>query len=186
MAHFKLIPTIIYSIAFPIGLFLFLNFHTFSPNKKISLQNNSHWEIYYGEVNSIHSYIQIDTNFILNTTEFIFIDKDNNGYCNLDTSTISKADSLVPIKLALIKQLKGANSDFIRIKKTPIDSSSFYISLINSTRSADVYKLEKNKQHYYLLKEFAIYHKDTLTVQGTGRDNRATKTRSFKLYKTKS
>lgn len=160
---------------------LCFNFNTHIKN--VSRPNNKHWEIYYGEVNSIYSYVQIgDTNFILNTTEFIFIDGENKGYCNLDTSSISKADSLIPIKLAQVQNLKKGDDNFQRIEKIQIDSSSFYIKLLESKRGTTLYKLEKNKQQYYLLKEYAFNKKDTLPVMWTGRDNRNTKTRTFKIY----
>ena len=164
-------------------LICLLGFVLSNSKQQTRLQKITDFEIYYGEVNSVFSYVQIDTNFILNTTEFIFIDKDDNGYCNIDTSSISKADSLIPFKLEQINSIKNFTKNFQKIKKIAIDSNSFYIKLLESKSGTVLYNLERNKQQYFFQKEFAMYNKDTLSVQWTGRDNRQTKTRSFKHYK---
>lgn len=150
------------------------------------MPQKSTWEIYYGEVNSAHSYIQVnDTSFVLNKLEFLFIDEHQQGYMTIDTISVLKGDSLVPIKLEQVKALKNGNKQFERIEKVAIDSNAFYIRLLDSKRGTNLYRLQKNKKHYYILKEFAIMKKDTIPVMWTGIDNRTTKTRTFKVYRSK-
>lgn len=168
----------IFPFCYLLSLFGIYRYHVATPTPQ-----KTTWEIYYGEVNSVYSYIQVnDTNFVLNKLEFLFIDEHQQGYMTIDTSSVLKGDSLVPIKLEQLKNIKNGNKQFERIEKVTIDSNSFYIRLLESKRGTNLYRLQKNKKHYYTLQEFAIMKKDTLPVIWTGADSRTTKTRNFKTY----
>lgn len=164
------------------GLFTF-NTSIVPLKHSLSVSRFSKWKIYFGEVNSVNSYVQInDTGFVLHKLECLFIDENNDGYANIDTSSVLKADSLIPVKLAQVEELKKSNAIFRRIKKIPIDSTSFYIRLLEPTSGTNLYLLKKNKLQYYTLHEFAVMKKDTIPVIWTGNDSRTTKTRTFKVY----
>ena len=172
-----------YFILFSVAILGYLGLSSYSSSRA---STPSKWEIYYGEINSVYSYVQIDTNFLLNKLEFLFIDEHQRGYCLVDTSSVSKADSLVPIKLAQIEKLHGNSHPFFqRIQKVPIDEDHFYIRLLESTRGTNLYELSRNKQQYYTLHEFAVTKRDTMPVIWTGVDSHTTNSRAFKQYHSK-
>lgn len=179
------LATIITSIALAI---LFISLHRQSFNKintETALEDNSsseqipEWEVYYGEVDNAHSYIQTGDNFFYNNIEFLFINQNNNGYQNIDTNSIAKAQSLTEEKLAFIQKAGDTISGFNKIEKIPIDNSSFFIRLLNSNRGTVLYKI-KGDNNNFTLEEFSIMQNDTVPVMWTNRKSRTTKTGSFK------